>query len=262
MATQDLEARLAAEAEYQNRRSTGQLDEFEERRNKFYYLADRARALYMERIQTLSKGRRVVVVGCAEGGVTPLARGGARSVLGIDIADEAIANLNRAIQDEGLAQVANAVVGNAEALDLDPASQDLICCSGVLHHLDIEASMRSWSQTLSDEGQVVMMEPMAYNPLVALYRVLTPAMRTDDEHPLVPRDVRIMERYFQKVEVRGFVLTSLASAVFSYLPGMGKLRGWTCTALEAFDRVLLGVLPPLRYLCWTSVITLQHPKRS
>ncbi len=261
MASQDLQTRLAAEAEFQNKRSTGQLDEFEERRDKFYFLADTARKEYMARIHELTQGNRVIVVGCADGGVTPLARGGAKTVLGIDIADAAIAKLNQAIQEEGFADRANAIVGNAEDLDVPENSHDLICCTGVLHHLDVEASMQSWSKALDAGGKVIMMEPMAYNPIIAGYRLLTPAMRTDDEHPLVPKDIATMKRYFEKVHVRGYVLTSLGSAVFSYLPGMTAIRNGVCKVLEGLDRGLLAVIPPLRYLCWTSVITLENPKK-
>ncbi|MEZ6021214.1 MAG: hypothetical protein R3F17_14305 [Planctomycetota bacterium] len=103
-----------------------------------------------------------------------------------------------------------------------------------------------------------MMEPMAYNPLIAVYRAMTPSMRTDDEHPLVPKDIATMKRHFGKVSVRGYVLTSLAAATFSYIPGLSGLRRLVCTALEWLDRGLLAVIPPLRYLCWTSVITLEN----
>ncbi len=262
MTSQDVEARLAKEAEYQNKRSTGQLDEFEERRNKFYFLADSARREYAQKIDDMVKGNRVVVVGCADGGVTPLARAGAKKVLGIDISDEAIAKLNAAIADEGLSDVAHAAVGNAEDLDLEPGSFDLVCCTGVLHHLDIESSMRSWSKILDKGGKVIMQEPMAYNPLIAGYRAVTPAMRTDDEHPLVPKDIATMRKYFEKVHVRGYVLTSLGSAFFSYIPGMNGVRNVVCRGLEVLDRGLLAVIPPLRYMCWTSVITLESPKKN
>ena len=262
MSTQDIEARLAAEAEFQNKRAMGEMDDFEERRDKFYFLADTARREYNQRINELIQDSKVVVVGCAEGGVTPLSRAGAKYVLGIDISDEAIRKLNSAIKDEGLADKAKAIVDNAEDLTLEEGSQDLICCTGVLHHLDIEESMKSWSRVLGPDGKVIMMEPMAYNPLIAGYRAITPAMRTDDEHPLVPSDIRTMKKYFNKVHVRGYVLTSLASAVFSYVPFLGGLRSVTCSALEFVDRGLLAVIPPLRYLCWTSVITLESPKKN
>ncbi|MCB9919081.1 MAG: class I SAM-dependent methyltransferase [Planctomycetes bacterium] len=262
MTSHDVEARLAAEAEYQNKRAVGQLDEFEERRDKFYFLADKGRKDYFGAITRLAKDKRVVVVGCAEGGVTPLARLGAREVLGIDIADAAIAKLNRAIAEEGLSDIANAVVGNAEELDVEPGSYDLICCTGVLHHLDIERAMRSWSRSLDKGGKVIMMEPMAYNPVIAGYRAMTPAMRTDDEHPLVPKDFRTMKRYFERVHVRGYVLTSLGAATFSYIPGLRWLKKPANTVLSAIDRGLLAVIPPMRYLCWTSVITLEEPKAS
>ncbi len=252
--------RLRKEAAFQNSRTVGETERYEARRDKFYYLVDSARADYTDVVSRFSKGRDVVVVGCAEGGVTSLVRLGAGRVLGVDIADEAIAKLNQSIDKEGLSDKASAIVCDAESLDLSDNSYDVICCSGVLHHLDIERAMVSWSRVLRSDGRVVMMEPFALNPLIYLYRLVTPGMRSDDEHPLLPRDIKLLKKHFTRVEVTGYVLTSLFSMVFSYIPGLSSARDRVCSILERFDRVILRVMPGLQYFCWTSVIVLEEPK--
>lgn len=255
----EYERRLIAEREYQNSRTRGELELHTKRRNKFYYLVNNARNYYDKVIIDNLMGKRVIVVGCAEGSVTPLARHGAKKVLGVDIANEAINNLNNSIEAEGLSDVAEAIVGNAENLEVPNGSYDIICCSGVLHHLDIKKAMESWRNALSKNGKVVMMEPMALNPFVYLYRKLTPSMRTVDEHPLLPRDIKLIKNYFVKVEVNGFVLTSLVSLVFAYLPNYFSLKENSYRVFEKIDRGLLNIFPALSYFCWTSVIKLESP---
>lgn len=249
--------RLKSEAEFQNKRTME--DPFIDRRMKFYYLTDEAFKLYNKVLNENTQGKKIVVVGCAEGGVTPLARAGAEQVLGIDIASEPIKRLNKAIENEGLSDNASAIVGNAESLEVPSNSFDVICCSGVLHHLDIPKAAESWSKALNKDGLVVMEEPMALNPIIALYRLLTPKMRTVDEHPLVPGDFKLLRKYFKEVEIHGFVLLSLFSLFFVYIWKSDNLRDKSNAFLGKVDNFLLKKLSFLNHFCWTSVIILRKP---
>lgn len=105
----DKRQRLALETEFQNRRVTA-IEEggHEEPRERFYYLLERAQRVFDETLSDV-RGQRVLVVGCSEGLVTPLARRGAR-VTGIDISTEAIRRLTESIRREGLQELANAQV--------------------------------------------------------------------------------------------------------------------------------------------------------
>lgn len=250
--------RLRAEADFQNERIRAGQDT--EARNRFYYLAERARDRYQAELADV-RGQRVLIVGCSEGGVTPMARRGAAKVVGIDIADEAIRRLNEGIEEEGLADRASALVMDAENLDFPPESFDLIACSGVLHHLDVERAASSWARALDPSGKVVMLEPMAWNPAAAVYRRLTPSMRTEFEHPLKPKDVEILKRHFEEVEVESFVLTSLLSLPGAYVSRLEPYRDKALRVLESVDDVLFSAIPPLRYLGWTSVIVCRRPRR-
>jgi SAM-dependent methyltransferase len=180
-------------------------------------------------------------------------------VIGIDIADEAIRRLNVAIGREGLSERARAVVMNAESLDVAEASVDIICCAGVLHHLDVAKAAHSWSRALRPSGKVAMLEPMAWHPAVALYRVLTPNMRTPDEHPLKPEDIKILRAHFRSVRMRGYVLTSVATVLFTLWPGATRVRHAALRFLESLDDRLLRWFPFLVYFCWTCVIELSEP---
>lgn len=254
------EDRLKAEAEFQNQRVLAANSGDKEPRDKFYYLAGPAIDHYHRTLVDVA-GKKVLVVGCSEGGVTPLAKRGA-DVTGVDISDAAIESLNRRIEAEGLSHTARAVLMDAQNLDVESGSIDLICCSGVLHHLDVKEAATSWSSALRADGKASLLEPMAWNPLVAAYRILTPSMRTEDEHPLKPEDFRILRNHFDVVRVQGYVLTSVVSLVWAYLPNFFRLKEKSFSVLSAFDQWLLGKFPGLTYFCWTVVIELEGPRKS
>jgi len=246
--------RLREEADFQNRRvATHQ----PEARDKFYFLAQRAIQRYQSYLAEPA-GKRVLVVGCSQGGVTPLARAGA-TVVGIDIAEEPVARLRAAIATEGLGERARALVMDAEAADFPARSFDLICCTGVLHHLDVERAARTWSQILAPTGAVVMLEPLAWSPAAALYRWLTPEARTPYEHPLKPGDIRVLRQHFARVDMESYAFTSTLAAVWAFLPRLVVLRTATLRVLEALDTMLFWLVPALKHLAWTSVIRCAEP---
>ena len=251
----DRQDRLRREAEFQDER-TRQAEG--EPRERFYWVIAGAYADFRAACRELA-GRRVLVVGCAEGEVTPLARLGAQ-VVGIDISGEAIVRQRDAIAREGLAERAEVHVMDAEELEFEDASFDAVVCLGVLHHLDVDRACAAWQRVLKPGGEILMVEPQALNPVAALYRRLTPGMRTPDEHPLQPADLRRLRRSFQSVEVRPYGFLSLACLVFAWLPdrwglGAGALRG-----LNAVDRVLFRLLPPVRHLAWTAFVRCRAPR--
>jgi len=258
MKNENLNSRLESERMFQNQRTESiALGELETERSRFYYLSKNAFKHYYRNLESV-EGKRVVVVGCERGGVTPLAHRGA-IVTGVDIADQAINLLNQAIENEGLTGKARALVMNAENLQLPTNSADLICCTGVLHHLNVEQAAESWASVLAPNGRITMIEPMAWHPVVFLYRIFTPHMRTADEHPLTPKDIKALRRHFGKVNVQGYAMTSVLSVAATYLPKGQSLTNLSFRLLEKFDRLLLKFFPFLVYFCWTSVIELEAP---
>jgi SAM-dependent methyltransferase len=246
--------RIRSEANFQDRRTTSQGNE---PRDKFYFLADRAIQRYEEALGAVA-GKKVLVVGCATGGVTPLARRGAIAT-GIDVSAEAIARLSAAIRREGLEASARALVMNAEDVAFEPGSFDLICGTGVLHHLDIARACRSWTLALRTGGRVVLNEPMAWNPGAMLYRWLTPSSHTVDEHPLTPGDLRTLRTFFADVQMESYVLFSVGAAPLAYFPRLKSIRDLTRRVLESVDTGALRICPALRFCAWTSVISCNTP---
>lgn len=246
--------RLRIEAEFQNKRVDA------EPRDKFYFLAEKALARYKERLCDV-EGKRVLVVGCDVGGVTPMARRGA-NVTGIDISDASINRLRKMIEKDGLSDRARAYLMDAEDPDLPPASFDIICCTGVLHHLDIERASSAWSRLLAPGGEVVMIEPLAWNPAAAAYRLVTPKSRSPLEHPLKPKDFRTLRRFFRRVEFEAFAFATSMAAPMALFPSLEPVQRRVVKALDLLDRGLFKILPPLKYAAWIAVILCREPRES
>jgi SAM-dependent methyltransferase len=173
-------------------------------------------------------------------------------VLGIDISPEAVAAARRTAQERGL-DLASFEVMNAEALTLPEASMDAVCGSGILHHLDLDRSLAEVRRVLRPGGFAVFLEPLGTNPVINLYRRLTPSMRTPDEHPLVPADFDMMRARFGSVEVEHHNLVSLAGAGLVRV-GAGER---TIARLHRMDDWLFRRSRLARRMAWVALIVLR-----
>lgn len=184
-------------------------------------------------------GAAVLEYGCADGTLALDQLGVAQRAArfeGIDISDEAVAKANMRAERLGLQQARFRVM-NAEALDYPEASFDLVYGRGILHHLVLERAFAEIARVLRPGGLAVFTEPMGHNPLLNLYRRLTPALRTPDEHPLRTADLRLAKAHFAQVEAQYFALATLACVPFRNTALIGPVERLT----TRLDRALLAI---------------------
>jgi SAM-dependent methyltransferase len=248
-----MEARYQREREFHNQAfSEGGRKEV----GRFYAIARSSGAFYEQLLRDLSAGRRVLEYGCGLGSYSfILARRGAR-VTGIDISEIAVEQTQAHARREQIPTI-NFQRMNAEALGFADQTFDLVCGRAVLHHLDLNKALAELARVLRPDGLAVFIEPLGHNPLINLYRRLTPHLRTADEHPLFMSDLRMLERYFGRVEGRFFHLQSLLAVPFQGLPGFARLVKW----LDGADQGLFKLAPFSRRFAWTVVLKLSQPKR-
>jgi SAM-dependent methyltransferase len=146
------------------------------------------------------------------------------------------------------------VKADAEALDFADGSFDLICGSGILHHLDLERSLGEVHRVLSDGGRGVFYEPLGHNPLLNLYRRLTPGSHTPDEHPLLVREIADVKKTFSNARAEFFDLLSVFVIPILWMPGGRALL----RASEWADRQTFRFVPWLRP--WGAVVVLELRK--
>lgn len=254
MSEQD--SKLDQEANFQDQRVSVQK---KEPREAFGYLYASALDTYWNRLKELSAGKRLLVVGCSVYGVIPLAHI-CKRVVGIDISPVSIEKQTKAITDRGLAERAQVYVMNAEELDFPEDSFDIICCTGVLHHLTVGKALQSWCSVLSShDGQIIMFEPMKLNPFAAIYRILTPSQRTPYEHPLSFGDFTTLRRFFESVQFSANALFTPLSLLCLPLPR--PVRDAVHRVLQSVDSTLFNVIPLTKYFAWSTIIHCRGPRK-
>ena len=221
-----------------------------------YSILHDSRLFYEGFIKVHAPGARMLEFGCGASAMASMFGASAAQVVGIDISDVAVAQATERAAASGLK--ATYRVMDAEALEFPDRSFDLICSTAILHHLDLRKAYAQIARTLTPGGHAIFMEPLAYNPVINLYRRLTPSLRTPDEHPLRMEDLKLASEFFDGVEVRYFSLLTLLAIPARHRSGFLRLL----FALERMDHALFRTIPWLRRYAWQVVIVLSRPKHA
>jgi len=226
------------------------IDEWKENHTnkKFYDTAEESFEHSRRWIRANAPGRVVLDFACGNGAnAMQAAQCGATLAIGIDISPVSIKNCRQTAALKGLDKNTRFVAGDCEDTSLPSDSVDRIICMGCLHHLDLSYAFPELRRILRPGGKIHVMEALAYNPLIQLYRRMTPNLRTEWEkhHILSLREVKFARRFFEVRDIRYFHLLSLLTLPLHntamFRPALGLAN--------AIDRVLLQV-PPISLMAW------------
>jgi SAM-dependent methyltransferase len=220
-----------------------------------YSLIRNRNAYYERLIYTDVAGRRVLEYGCGTGSHSlELARRGAE-VVGIDISPVGIEKATARAAEAGFANAEYRVM-DAEKMTFADREFDLVIGEGILHHLNLNRAFSEIARVLKHGGRAVFQEPLDHNPAIALFRRMTPRLRTKDEHPLRRRDLTHARKFFEAPRYRYFHLTSFAALALL------KTRIFypTVDMLDKVDAGLFKLIPGLGYLSWYVVMELVGPR--
>ena len=253
METKTVEKRLADEQEFHNQIFETDLRSKEV--GRFYAINGLIHKAYDSFIFKSPRDKVFLEYGCgmAKGGrLTRLVKLGGEAH-GIDISDYAIDFLNKEAKEEGLS--IDYQVMNAEAMTFNDNSFDLIYGTGILHHLDLDKAYESIAKKLKKEGTAIFIEPLGHNPLINGFRNKTPDIRTDDEHPLLMPDFKLAKKYFNRVDIQYFYLTTLAVPIIF----KQKQPNFLINFFNGVDKVLFAVFPFLRKQAWQVIVKFSEP---
>lgn len=218
--------------------------------SRFYAITDTVRRHYRGALCS-QPATTVLEYGCGTGSYAfELARNGAR-VHAIDISQVALDIAAQRASELDLEDRISLRRMDAHALNFPADTFDLVCGTGILHHLDLDTALSQVARVLRSGGHAVFIEPLGHNPLINQFRKRTPTIRSADEHPLLRSDLALFHRYFATVELDFYYLTALLAA----LPGLKRVL----PLLESLDRQLFK-LSFLRPYAWQVLIKLSHPR--
>lgn len=260
---QDLDDRKHKEREFHDRREHLRQHDpvaYQEltRSKKFYSVTRKSTAFWTEWLRSRAPGRQMLDYCCGTGNVSLRAASFGAKVTGIDISSNSIERCQDLAREGGLQEDTRFLVMDAENLAFEPATFDLVTCMGVLHHLDIRNAYREIAKVLKPDGEVICVEALGHNPIINLYRRMTPRARTawETEHILKTPEIELARSYFGAVNVHHFHLATLAAVPFRRAAVFDRVL----RALEAVDSMLLA-LPWIQRHAWQVVFTLAQPRK-
>lgn len=246
----NLDERKIKELEFHNRDRDEQIinklpqDTYEKfyGNRKFYRTVELSSRYRLQWLEDNVKGNIFLDYACGNGDNARLAaQAGAALAIGIDISDISVKNAARIASEEGLTEKTFFVQGDAENTGLPANCIDRIICSGMLHHLDLSYAFYELRRILKPGGKILAIEALDYNPLIKLYRMITPDMRTEWEkrHILSYKDLNFASRFFKVENVKHW---HIASILGGYIPGI-------LPVLNSIDKVAVKI-PLIKMLSW------------
>jgi len=224
---------------------------------KFYRAVRSSKRHFDSLLLAHAPGRMVLDYGAGIGQYSLfLARHGAK-VVGIDISPTAIELATQRARKEGLDNVTFRAM-DAEHLEFEDHSFDIVCGAGILHHLHLPAALAEVLRVLKPGGKAIFREPMGHNPAINLFRRITPNLRSKGERPLRMDDLRAIKGYFERADFAFFHLFSILMLPLADRAMAARLA----QALDRFDSLLLKRVPDLAPLAWHVVMLLEGPRKS
>jgi len=212
------------------------------------------------------KGKSVLDVGCGFGEFAIYAAVKGANSVALDLSANMLLKVQEIAKDNGVS--VETCHADSDYLELGDRQFDVIYCGNLLHHVDVNATMKLLSRHLKPGGKFVSWDPLKYNPVINIYRVIAAAVRTDDEHPLGVDDVDKIRGYFSEFETRFFWLSTLIifiAMVVVRRKNPAKTRFWKDVvydhkewsliyrALKPLDAILCRI-PGIKWLSWNIAI--------
>jgi SAM-dependent methyltransferase len=238
--------RLARERDFHNE-FFGHEQESRAAQNRYYFAIEHGVKRCQELLHAYAKDRDVLEFGCGNGWLAQHIAQSAKSIVGIDLSDVVVSQANERCAREGVHNARFAAM-DAEAMTFPDETFDLVFGSAILHHLDVPRSVKEIHRVLRPGGVTLFWEPLGHNPILNLYRRLTPTKRTDDEHPLVRSDIKTVRELFPDLRMHYFGLLTPLSVPLVSTPLAVPLRA----GLDRIDRALIGM--GLHWYCWYVLI--------
>jgi SAM-dependent methyltransferase len=135
---------------------------------------------------------------------------------------------------------------DAHDLEFEDNFFDLVYGCAILHHLDYNRALDEICRVLKPGGRILFAEPLGINPVGKLVRMMTPFARTDDEKPLMFKELAELGKRFDTCHYYEELLSVPLGVVSGFL--FKKPDNWLTRLAFNLDLFLIRTIPPLRYL--------------
>jgi SAM-dependent methyltransferase len=218
---------------------------------KFYSVASSSTSYIKFLLEKEVKGKIFLDFACGNGDAAIwCAEQGALFSIGLDISDVSVRNAVKAanVLPNDISSKLLFFQGDCENTMLPSASIDIVLCSGMLHHLNLENAYKELARILVSGGLLVGIEALGHNAVFQLYRDLTPHLRTkwESTHIMQIKDIeKAVDFGFKISELRFWHFFDLLAVPFRKTKCFKPLR-----TLGLFADAILFRLPFCKKLAW------------
>lgn len=218
---------------------------------KFYKIVANSKRYVRDWLRRNVVGKVFLDYACGEGrhATHILERSSPRILIGLDISPFAVQQCIEKAKKLGCSDKAFFFQGDCENTELPDNSMDVILCSEMLHHLELEPAFKELYRICAPNGRIFCCEALGINPLIQWYRNKTPHMRTafEKEHILTLKSLDIARSVgFTVEEIKFWHLFAIPAAFFHKYPLVFKGLLFLGNAL---DGILLKI-PFIQRLAW------------
>lgn len=233
------------EKEFHNKLQSQSKGRFE---NIFYKAISNAWEDFYNYLNLKAKNSEILDYGCGIGPVIEkVIKYNPQKITGIDISDVSILKAREKFYDQ--IDKVELKVDNCEKTKFEDNKFDIVYGLGILHHLQFSKCITEIARILKPGGSLLFIEPLGTNPLINLYRALTPKSRSKDEHPLIFKDFQIIEANFRNVNLKYYGFLTLVFFPF-YRSSSSKFF----QMLVRLDQTLFKI-KLFKYFAWSVLIT-------
>ena len=214
---------------------------------------------HFERLPSL-EGKRVLEIGSGAGQESVLFALNGAEVVGYDKRSTAIRDAYSLAEQFGVREQCTFEVAQVDQLPDDENSFDLVFSKSVLQYTDRPRVIAECIRVLKPGGTLLMIENTPYNPFVNFSRFVRRLKARESDMVYL----RTIKGYLHCSEARGVVgeldggtyrcmhVLTPPIIFMTWSSKLGKLPllGLGYRVLRAIDKVLLGIIPPLRHLAW------------
>jgi ubiquinone/menaquinone biosynthesis C-methylase UbiE len=176
--------------------------------NKFYKAIYNINEDFLDYLKNKVENSEVLDYGCGIGSlVEKVLKFKPKNIAGIDISEISINKAKKKAVE--LKVKVNFSVDNCEKTKFNNNSFDIVYGTGILHHLQLEKCLDEIHRILKSKGSLIFIEPLGTNPIINLYRKLTPKSRSEDEHPLVSKDFKYINSKFIDITIKYYGFLTL-----------------------------------------------------
>lgn len=222
--------------------------------------------LIMKKLGNIT-GKKILELGCGAGEASVYFAKKGADVMATDISQGMLEVVKKVAAKHGVSVQTQQCVSDKTPFENEQF--DIVYAANLLHHVDLCLTLKEVVRILKPGGVFVSWDPLAHNPLINIYRRKAMSVRTEDEHPIKMKQLKIFKEFFSEVGYDTTWFFTLWIFIKFYLFDKidpNKERYWkkiledhkkleeTYLRLEKADRAILKIFPFLRRYCWNIII--------